>query len=122
MQRPFNAITFALNNIAFKTLARLDSVKIKSFKDRRDVSPWLKAFKLGRHPSSLPFLPKQVTLMDNIVINSIVIISIIIIIIITRPRPAFGRLGLGGSSEGYSSHGKTSHASLRAYGAQLGGE
>ena len=29
----------------------------------------------------------------------------IIIIIITRPRPAFGRLGLGGSSGGYSSHG-----------------
>ena len=29
---------------------------------------------------------------------------IIIIIIITRPWPAFGRLGLGGSSGGYSSH------------------
>ena len=28
-----------------------------------------------------------------------------IIIIITRPRPAFGRLGLGGSSGGYNSHG-----------------
>ena len=35
----------------------------------------------------------------------IVIIIIIIIIIITRPWPAFGRLGLGGSSGGYSSHG-----------------
>ena len=34
-----------------------------------------------------------------------IIIIIIIIIIITRPRPAFGRLGLGGSSKGYSSHG-----------------
>ena len=33
------------------------------------------------------------------------VIIIIIIIIITRPRPAFGRLGLGGSSGGYSSHG-----------------
>ena len=29
----------------------------------------------------------------------------IIIIIVTRPRPAFGRLGLGVSSRGYSSHG-----------------
>ena len=35
----------------------------------------------------------------------IVIVIIIIIIIVTRPRPAFGRLGLGGSSGGYSSHG-----------------
>ena len=47
---------------------------------------------------------------------------VIVTIIITRPRPAFGRLGLGGSSGGYSSHGYTSHAPLRAYGAQLGGE
>ena len=38
------------------------------------------------------------------------------------PEPAFGRLGLGGSLGGYSSHGYTSHASLRAYGAQLGGD
>ena len=38
------------------------------------------------------------------------------------PEPAFGRLGLGGSSGGYSSHGYISHASLRAYGAQLGGD
>ena len=38
------------------------------------------------------------------------------------PEPAFGRLGLGGSSGGYSSHGYTSHASIRAYGAQLGGD
>ena len=30
------------------------------------------------------------------------------------PEPAFGPLGLGGSSGGYSSHGYTSHASLRA--------
>ena len=51
-----------------------------------------------------------------------VIIIIIIIIIITRPRLAFGRLGLGGSLGGYSSHWKTSHASLRACGAQLGGK
>ena len=43
----------------------------------------------------------------TIVITSIIniIIIIITIIIITRPRPAFGRLGLGGSSRGYSSHG-----------------
>ena len=34
----------------------------------------------------------------------------------TRLRPAFSRLGLGGSSGGYSSHGKTSHASIRACG------
>ena len=40
------------------------------------------------------------------------------------PEPAFGRLGLGESLGGYSSHGYTSqsHASLRAYGAQLGGD
>ena len=49
-------------------------------------------------------------------------IIIIIIIIISRPRPAFGRLGLGGSSRGYSSYRLTSHASLRACGAQLGGK
>ena len=38
------------------------------------------------------------------------------------PEPAFGRLGLGGSSGGYSSHGYTSHALLRAFGAQLEGD
>ena len=32
------------------------------------------------------------------------IIIVIIVIIITGPRPAFGRLGQGGSSGGYSSH------------------
>ena len=32
-------------------------------------------------------------------------VSNTIIIIFTRPRPAFGRLGLGGLSRGYSSHG-----------------
>ena len=37
-------------------------------------------------------------------------------------EPAFGWLGLGGSLGGYGSHGYTSHASLRAYGAQLGGD
>ena len=47
---------------------------------------------------------------------------IIVIIIVTRPRPAFGRLGLGGLSRGYSSYRLTSHASLRACGAQLGGK
>ena len=49
-----------------------------------------------------------------------IIIIIIIIIIITRPRPAFGRLGLGGSLGGYTYHGYTSHASPRACGARLG--
>ena len=44
---------------------------------------------------------------------------IIFIIIITRPRPAFERLGLGGSSRGYSSHGQASHAALRACGGHL---
>ena len=34
------------------------------------------------------------------------------------PEPAFGRLGLGGSSGEYSSHGYTSYASLRAYGVR----
>ena len=46
--------------------------------------------------------------MDMVIIFLIIItiiITIIIIIIITRPRPAFGRLGLGGSSRGYSSQG-----------------
>ena len=37
--------------------------------------------------------------------NTLNIIAIIIIIIDTRPRPAFGRLGLGGSSGGYTYHG-----------------
>ena len=37
------------------------------------------------------------------------------------PEPAFGRLGLGGSSGEFSSHRHTFHASLCAYGAQLGG-
>ena len=36
------------------------------------------------------------------------------------PEPAFGRLGLGGSSGEYSSHGYTSDASVCAFGAQLG--
>ena len=43
-------------------------------------------------------------------------------ILTTRPRPAFGRLSLGGSSGENSSLGYTSHSSLRAYGAQLGGD
>ena len=38
-----------------------------------------------------------------IIIIDIVIVIIIIIIIITRPRPAFGRLGLGRSSGGKTS-------------------
>ena len=43
------------------------------------------------------------------------------------PEPAFGRLGLGGSSGEYSSHGYTSHEYtshplLRAFGTQLGGD
>ena len=45
-----------------------------------------------------PLLPKLLTK----IIIIIIIISFSIIIIITRPRPAFGRLGLGGSSGGYS--------------------
>ena len=48
--------------------------------------------------------------------------TVTVIIIITRPWPAFGRLGLGGSSGGYSFHGYTFHASLRAFGAQLDSE
>ena len=47
----------------------------------------------------------------------VLVIIIIIIIIITRPRLAFGWLGLGGSSGG-----NISHSSLRAYGAQLVGD
>ena len=49
-----------------------------------------------------------------------VFINVINIIIITRPRPAFGRLGLGGSLGWYTYHGYTSHASPRACGARLG--
>ena len=41
---------------------------------------------------------------------------------ILGPEPAFGRLGLGGSSGECSSHRYTFHALLRAYGAQLGGD
>ena len=41
---------------------------------------------------------------------------------ILGPEPAFGQLGLDGLSGGYSSYGYTSHASLRACGAQLGGD
>ena len=52
----------------------------------------------------------------------IIVVVVIIIIIITRPWPAFGRQGLGGSSGVYSSHGQISHVSLRACGAQLGGK
>ena len=49
------------------------------------------------------------------------IVNIVIIVIITtRPRPAFGRLGLGGLLGGYTYHGYTSHASPRACGARLG--
>ena len=48
------------------------------------------------------------------------IITTTIIIIITRPRPAFGRLGLGASLGGYTYHGYTSHASPPACGARLG--
>ena len=43
-----------------------------------------------------------VIIVIEIIINAIIVI---IIIIITRPWPAFGRLGLGGSSEGTTSHG-----------------
>ena len=45
---------------------------------------------------------------------------VIISIILTRPRPAFGRLGLGRSLGGYTYHGYTSHTSPRACGARLG--
>ena len=40
-----------------------------------------------------------------VIIIILIIIIIIIIIIITRPWPAFGRQGLGGSSGGDTSHG-----------------
>ena len=47
----------------------------------------------------------MVSNLTIIVIILVIVIVIVVIIIITRPRPAFGRLGLGGSSGGYSSHG-----------------
>ena len=49
----------------------------------------------------------QVGCVIIIIITIIIVVSIINIIVIinTRPRPAFGRLGLGGSSRGYSSGG-----------------
>ena len=62
----------------------------------------------------------MMNIITIITIITLIIIIIIIIIIITRPWPAFGRLGLGGSSGVYSSHGQISHVSLRAFGAQLG--
>ena len=61
-------------------------------------------------------------IMVILVIMVIMVIMVIKVIIITRPRPAFGRQGLGGWLGGYSSNGYTSHASLRACGAQLGGK
>ena len=42
--------------------------------------------------------------------------------VLLGPEPAFGRLGLGALPGGYSYYGYTSHASLRAYGTQLGGD
>ena len=39
------------------------------------------------------------------IIIIVIVVAIIIIIIITRPWPAFGRQGLGGSSGGNTSHG-----------------
>ena len=65
----------------------------------------------GKQPD-FDFKMKVADIVTNIIIANIVIINIItiiiititIIIIITRPRPAFGRLGLGGWSGGYSSH------------------
>ena len=39
-------------------------------------------------------------IITTIIIVIVVIVNVIIIIIFTRPRPAFGRLGLGGSSGG----------------------
>ena len=54
------------------------------------------------------------------IIIIIIIIIITILIIITRPWPACGRQGLGGSSVGYTYHGYNSHASPRACGARLG--
>ena len=46
-----------------------------------------------------------ITVIIIIITIIIIIIIIVVIIINTRPRPAFGRLGLGGSLRGYSSHG-----------------
>ena len=48
-------------------------------------------------------------------VTFVIVIIITIIIIITRPRPAFHRLGLGGSLGGYSSHKSTSRRSLFRY-------
>ena len=75
-----------------------------------------------KHDNTSVFNIEFIIIIIMITTIIITISMIIIIIMITRPRPAFGRLGLGGSSGGYSSCGKTSHASLRACGAQLGGK
>ena len=56
--------------------------------------------------------------LNIVVIIIIIFVIVIIIIIIPRPRLAFGRLGLGGSSGGKTLGG----VSLRAFGAQLGSE
>ena len=54
------------------------------------------------HIASKPFVMAGVdsglVIIIIIIIVVIVVIIVITIIIITRPRPAFGRLGLGGSS------------------------
>ena len=44
-------------------------------------------------------------IFDTHSIHKVFNIVIIVIIIVTRPWPAFGRQGLGGSSGGYTSHG-----------------
>ena len=48
-------------------------------------------------------------IVNNRIINgqpvNIIIIILVLLLLITRPRTAFGRLGLDGSSRGYSSNG-----------------
>ena len=63
----------------------------------------------GSGAKQMGMLLEGVSLHDrwtfHIIIIIITIVVIIILIIFTRPRPAFGQLGLGGSSRGYSPHG-----------------
>ena len=60
---------------------------------------------LIRHLVDISEEEKQIIIVIVVIVIIVVVVIVIIIIIVTRPRPAFGRLGLGGLSRGYNSHG-----------------
>ena len=72
---------------------------------QRQISPWFRNADLIR-VKMMKITRRRISIVIAIVfiVIIVIIIVIILIIIITRPRPAFGRLGLGGLSRGYSSN------------------